>query len=83
MGNFVKRAVTVCTTALVISGTAAPSVHAEGLVAGFLKPFIGEEAARELDKKHEELGKPLDKAAAAGVAVVISTATGIPLPPAP
>jgi len=83
MGNFVKHAVAVGATALIISATTAPSVHAGGLIADLLKPVIGEKAARELDKKHEELGKPLDKAVAAGVAVVISTAIGVPVPPAP
>jgi len=49
MGNFVKHAVAVGATALIISATTAPSVHAGGLIADLLKPVIGEKAARELD----------------------------------
>jgi hypothetical protein len=45
------------------------SAHAGGWIADkIIKPVFGEHAAREADKVHEKLGKPLDKAAEAAAA---------------
>ena len=63
-------------TALIVSvmGLGVPSAHAGGLIADGLKPFIGPHAARELDKIHEKLNKPLDAAAQAAVAAAAAAA---------
>jgi hypothetical protein len=53
--------------------------HADGFIAGLVKPFIGEHAARELDKAHENIGKPLDAvppAVAGAVAEAIVPGSG-------
>lgn len=80
----VKHAFAIAATALALSGPIAPAAHAEGWLAKhFVKPLFGKKVAEELDKKHEELGKPLDKAAAAAAVAAVSAATGIPVPVAP
>ena len=64
-------------TALIVSvmGLGVPSAHAGGLIADiFIKPVLGPHAAREADKIHEQLGKPLDKAAQAAEAAAAAAA---------
>jgi hypothetical protein len=60
-------------------GAHASAAQAGGFLADtFIKPFFGDHAAREADKIHEKLGKPLDAvgkaATAAGTAVILDGA---------
>jgi hypothetical protein len=56
---------------LVVAGGSV--AHAGGLIADLVKPVIGEHAARELDKAHERIGKPLDAVPPAVVGAVAET----------
>jgi hypothetical protein len=48
---------------------AASPAHADGWIAQhIIKPVFGDHAAREADKVHERLGKPLDAARDAAIA---------------
>jgi hypothetical protein len=64
-------------TAGLIGLATVQSAHAGGFLADtFIKPIFGAHAAREADKVHEKLGKPLDKAAAAAAAARGAAAGG-------
>jgi hypothetical protein len=70
MNTFAKIAV-----ALGVTFGIAPAAHAGGFLADiFIKPLFGDHAAREADKVHEQLGKPLDKAAEAAKAAALAAA---------
>ena len=70
MSTFTKIAV-----ALGITFGAASAAHAGGFIADtFIKPLFGAHAAREADKVHEKLGKPLDKVAKAAKAAALAAA---------
>ena len=72
MRNMVKTAFVVGVMGLGIS-----SAHAGGWIADhIIKPIAGEHAAREADKIHEHLGKPLDSVAQAAAAAAAAAAAG-------
>jgi hypothetical protein len=60
-----------------IMGISLSSAHAGGWIAdNIIKPIAGEHAAREADKIHEQLGKPLDVAAQAAAEAAAAAAAG-------
>jgi hypothetical protein len=55
----------------------ASGAQAGGWIAdNIIKPVFGEHAAREADKLHERLGKPLDQAAEAAATAAAAGALG-------
>lgn len=55
----------------------ASAANADGFIArNIIKPLFGEHAAREADKLHEQVGKPLDKVVPIVAGTVAETVLG-------
>lgn len=71
------RKMLVAAAALGLIAVGSSQAYAGGWIAdNIIKPIAGEHAAREADKVHEQLGKPLDKVSDAAKAAVVGTIVG-------
>ena len=69
------RKMAIATLALASIVALSNGAQAGGWIAdNIIKPVFGAHAAREADKVHEQLGKPLDKAAEAAAAAAVAAA---------
>jgi hypothetical protein len=62
VGDSTTKTIAKIVAAGLVSLAALQSAHAGGCIAdNIIKPVAGNHAAREADKIHEQVGKPLDK----------------------